>query len=88
MRVSLSHDTPLYGRRAGSLQRHSCGFRRNPRPSRHFFVGEMYAFQIVGITALNQNGLPVGVDPSKTDSRLTERIKAELFASKDAEYTR
>jgi hypothetical protein len=48
-------------------------------------LGEMYAFQIVGITALNQNGLPVGVDPSKTDSRLTERIKAELFASKDAE---
>src|SRR5262249_26370287 len=48
-------------------------------------LGEMYAFQIVGVTALNQNGFPIGVDPSKTDGRQAEQIKAMLFASKDAE---
>ena len=50
-----------------------------------FMLGEMYAFQIAGVTALNQNGLPVGVDPSMTDSRQTERIRAELLGSKDTE---
>jgi tetratricopeptide (TPR) repeat protein len=48
-------------------------------------LGEMYAFQIVGVTALNQNGLPIGVDPSKADSREAEQAKAVLFASKDAD---
>jgi tetratricopeptide (TPR) repeat protein len=50
-----------------------------------FMLGEMYAFQIVGVTALNQNGLPIGVDPSKTDSHQAEQIKRVLLASKDAE---
>ncbi len=50
-----------------------------------FMLGELYAFQIVGITALNQNGLPIGVDPSQADSLRAGQIKAMLLASKDVE---
>jgi hypothetical protein len=48
-------------------------------------LGEMYVFQITGVTGLNQNGFPVGVDPNKADSRQAKEIKAVLLASKDAE---
>ncbi len=48
-------------------------------------LGEMYAFQIVGVPALNQNGLPVSVDGSKVDSGLAEKTKGMLLASGDSE---
>ena len=48
-------------------------------------LGETLAMQIAGGTALNQNGLPNGVDASKTDSPEAARIMAMLLASKDAD---
>src|SRR5262249_58989253 len=48
-------------------------------------LGDMLAMQIAGGTALNQNGLPNGVDASKTDSPEAARIMAMLLASKDAD---
>jgi len=48
-------------------------------------LGDMLAMQIAGGTALNQNGLPNGVDASKIDSPEAARIMAMLLASKDAD---
>jgi hypothetical protein len=48
-------------------------------------LGQMYAFQLSGITGLNQNGFPVGVDPAKAHSREVEGMKASLLASRDTE---
>ena len=48
-------------------------------------LAEMYVFRIVGITGLNQNGLPTGVDPTVAASAEAERYKAMLLASKDVE---
>jgi tetratricopeptide (TPR) repeat protein len=50
-----------------------------------FMLGEMYAFQIVGVTGLNQNGLPIGVDPAKMDSHEAEHFKTLVLGSKDTE---
>jgi tetratricopeptide (TPR) repeat protein len=50
-----------------------------------FMLGEMYAFQIAGVTGLNQNGSPIGVDPSTKDSHQAQQIETMLFASKDTE---
>jgi len=48
-------------------------------------LGEMYAFQIVGLTDLNQNGLPIRADPAKANTPEVARVKAMLLASQDRE---
>jgi hypothetical protein len=47
-------------------------------------LAEIYVFQIVGITGLNQNGLPLNVDPAKSESAEAKKITLMLLASKDA----
>ena len=32
-------------------------------------LGQVYAFRLSGITGLNQNGLPVAVDPAKAQTK-------------------
>ena len=39
-------------------------------------LGQMYAFRLTGITGLNQNGLPVSVDPAKAETKEAPGEKA------------
>jgi hypothetical protein len=48
-------------------------------------LGQMYAFRLTGITGLNQNGLPVAVDPAKAQTKEVADLKAKLLASRDTE---
>ena len=48
-------------------------------------LGRMYAFRLSGITGLNQNGLPVAVDPAKAQTKEVADLKAKLLASRDTE---
>jgi hypothetical protein len=48
-------------------------------------LGEIYAFQLVGVTGLNQNGLPIAVNPAQPESSRAAEMKQMLLASDDAE---
>ncbi len=48
-------------------------------------LGQMYAFRLTGITGLNQNGLPIAVDPNRAAATDVEKLRAALLASRDAE---